>query len=66
MRNRRDFFKAALLGACALASRGALADDIAESARNPKGNTSKKKIFLTPRRIAGATKSTKSSATAAT
>lgn len=41
MQNRRDFFKAALLGACALAPRGALADDIAESARKSKGGAAK-------------------------
>ena len=41
MQNRRDFFKAALLGACAFAQRGVLADDIAESARKSKGGAAK-------------------------
>lgn len=43
----------------------AFCDIVPEKVERVK-NTSKRKIFPTPRRIAGATKSTKSSATAAT
>ena len=51
MKNRRDFFKTAFFGACAFASRGALADDIAESARKSKDGTAKFSMrgFAAPR-----------------